>query len=157
MSGLNTGTPVRITLQVTGEVQDDTGDSLFGPKDFGIDWSLYDFESSGTYLIKPTDNQTVLTVSGSSTIEVVLIKTTAPIDVNFTQDTVSKTVRVRPLVKPINFFTSKASPSQAPTAFGHGIYILTGGNITSLALAGVGADAQSAKVIVAVVGYNVAP
>lgn len=151
MSGLNKGLPVRLAVTGNAEllVEDER---VFGPLSLGLDWSEYDFYQS--FSCSLNDSGTYVVPIGTANVESMILKTSAPVQVDFTQDDVARILRVKPLVKPKTWFASAPSPTSKPEAFQPGKLLLSGGPITLITIRGVAGVQQLANVVVAVAGYN---
>lgn len=151
MSGLNKGIPVRAVVGGLVELLVDE-ERVFGPHKLDIDWSEYDFYQSFTCSL--TDVGTYVVPIGTANVELVVLKTTAPVQVDYTQDAVARIARVKPLVVPKTWFDTASSPSEKTKAFQPGRMLLTGGPITLITIRGIAGVKQLANVVVAVAGYN---
>ena len=149
---INLGSPVRAVLGVSLQIlSPGDGDNLFSGGN-QIDWSAYDYTWSNKLLVKPTD--TIAVPLAADTVELLFIKTSAPIEVDFTQDSVARVLYVKPLVQPANWFATARSPSEVPKAFLPGSLSLIGGSISAITIKGLAGTAQSANVTIAVAGYH---
>lgn len=130
----------------------DDQDQFFGPRDVGFDWSEYDFYQSLSLMLTSTS---VVPISlGASAVDMVFIRTSTPIEVDYTQDGIARIARVKPPTIPTNYFDTARSPSEAPQVTQPGVLLLTGFPISAITLKGIAGVAQQANVIVAVAGYN---
>jgi hypothetical protein len=152
-SSVNQGLSHRLTVNIKPKIVADDADVIFDGGEVGIDWSEYSFAQAFSFRVKPTDTNAI--TLGASTVEALYIKTTAPIEVDYTQDGIARVAYVKPLVKPAGWFTTdNHSPSDSPAAYQAGVLLLTGGVISVLTIKGLAACKAAANVIVAIAGYN---
>jgi hypothetical protein len=142
----------RLVSSLTGVCTTDDESVLFDlGKSLNIDMSGFQFGASRTYLVKSSDS-IVVDLTGLL-IQVMIVSTDVPIQVNFTQDGVLRTVRVKPIVSPSNWFSSEHSPEEQPNEIQRGHAFIVGGDITTMSLVGL-ATMPSANVRIALVGFR---
>ena len=151
----NLGEQIRATMTLTLDGETEDGFSLFdiGPN-ANFDWSAFTSAQSKALFVKPTD--TIAVDLTNIKVQVLVISTDVPIQVNYTQDTIARVTYVKPLVQPAVWFATAHSPSSQPTAIQRGISMLMGGDITTLSIQGLTAEGivVGANVRIAMAGYR---
>ncbi len=148
----NNGEQHRLVLNTSAVCTTEDGSTVFDVGDsLQIDWEAFQAALSRTYMVKPTDTIAV-DLTGLS-VQVMLISSDIPVQINYTQDAVARITKIKPLVFPVNYFNSTHSPSEKPEATQRGYLVLVGGDVTVLSLVGL-ASMPSANVRVSLAAYR---
>lgn len=124
---------------------------IFSRENFESDWSEYTKSRTTKYIVRSTDS--IVVDLDNVSVHSLLLKTNAPILLEFTQDLETRRVVVSPSVQPLAYFASAKAPSDRPTGFKVGTFTLTGSPISSLSILGLASVFVVADVTLNYSGY----